>query len=261
MNTFDQAIGTLDLSLFAKIASQSSDHDKRSFLACQLAVRSLRPTYRYLEIGSYLGGSIQPHLLDQQCAHIYSIDKRPTRQPDERGLDFVYVNNSTQRMLDNLRSVAADQLGKVTTLDGETGAIDPAKIGGPVDLCLIDGEHTDRAALRDFEFCLRVLAPNGAILFHDAQITYGGIIQVLKLLKRRATPFHAYALPNVLFAIEIGEFPLHKHPAILERLVDNYESYLYALQDNDHYRRFANRYPFRVVRNLVARLRGSTVSR
>src|SRR5436309_9076337 len=95
MADFDNAIAALDLSLFEKIESQSTDEDKRSLLACQSAVRDLRPEYTYLEIGSYLGGSIQPHLVDERCKRIVSIDKRPPRQPDARGVDYEYLNNST----------------------------------------------------------------------------------------------------------------------------------------------------------------------
>ena len=261
MGSFDTAIDRLDLALFERIASQSSEADKRSFLACQLAVRSLRSEYTYLEIGSYLGGSIQPHLLDRRCRRIYSIDKRPLTQRDARGLDFTYLNNSTARMLQNLERVAPEQMNKVTTIDGETSQIDPARINDKVDLCLIDGEHTDRAVIADFEFCLGVMASSGAVLFHDAQVTYGGIIQCIKLLRARSLPFHAYPLPHVVFAIEIGDFAMHQHASIQDRLVNSYESYLFCLLDNDHYRQFANRYPFRVVRNLMARMRGRTVSR
>jgi hypothetical protein len=63
-----------------------------------------------------------------------------------------------------------------------------------------------------------------------------------------------------VFVIEIGDFPLHNEPAIFERLVNNHRSYLYSLQDNDHYRKFANKYPFRTVRNFISRVLGGNVS-
>lgn len=58
MKSFDQRISDLDLGLFEKIESQSTDCDKQSLLACQLAVREQTGNYNYLEIGSYIGGSI-----------------------------------------------------------------------------------------------------------------------------------------------------------------------------------------------------------
>src|SRR5262245_59764310 len=105
-SSFESRIERLDLSLFSGIESLTTDLDKRSLLACQLAVRHLRDSYVYLEIGSHLGGSLQSHVLDDRCEHIFSIDKRPARQPDERGQDDQYPDNSTDRMLDNLKSVS-----------------------------------------------------------------------------------------------------------------------------------------------------------
>lgn len=260
MNNFEQLINDLDLRLFEKIPSQSTDQDKQSLLACQAAVRELKPAYNYLEIGSYLGGSIQHYLLDDKCAGIYSIDKRPAWQPDERGIEYVYQNNSTARMMENLSRVAPDKLDKITTIEGDTREIAPGQVPDKIQLCFIDGEHTDEAVLADFKFCLGVLDTGGAILFHDAQVTYNGLANCIKYLRENAIGFHAYSLPNVLFAIEIGDFPMHKNTKILERLIDNHESFLFTLQMNDYYRQFTNKLPFRLVRNFISRFRKGNVS-
>lgn len=260
MSNFEQAIASLDLNLFEKITSQSTEHDKQSFLAIQLAVRNLRPGYNYLEIGSYLGGSIQPHLLDDRCAHIYSIDKRPLQQPDARGFDYTYRNNSTERMLEQLRDVAPDKMDKITTIDGDSRSLEPSAVSEKIDLCFIDGEHTDEAVLADFKFCLTALRDDGCIAFHDAQITYNGLATCIEYLEAEGVQFRAYSLPSIVFVIEIGAFPMHKEPCIFERLVNSHQSYLYSLQDNDHYRRFANKYPFRTVRNFISRVLGGNVS-
>lgn len=259
MSSFDEAISGLDLRLFEKIDSQSTAADKRSLLAIQAAVRELRPGYRYLEIGSYLGGSIQPHLLDDKCSGIVSLDKRPVQQPDARGFDYTYLNNSTTRMLEMLRAVAPDRMEKIRTIDGDSADVAPESIGEKVDLCFIDGEHTDGAVLSDFKFCLKALNESGCIAFHDAQITYNGIADCVKFLESSGRPFRAYPLPTFVFVIEIGDFPLHRNEAIFERIA-SHESYLSALQDNDQYRRFSTKYPFRMVRNLYARLRGGNRS-
>ncbi|MBK9164885.1 MAG: class I SAM-dependent methyltransferase [Acidobacteria bacterium] len=252
----------MDLSVFDTIESQSSEEDKKSFLACQAAVRELTGDYNYLEIGSYLGGSIQPHLLDTKCRTIISIDKRPKTQPDERGFDWTYLENSTDRMIENLKRVAPEYVEKIKTIDGSTDEIDPSTIEEKIDLCLIDGEHTDAAMRRDFEFCLSVLnRRGGVILFHDAQITYNGIYEALEDLQSMGVHFHAYNLPHVVFAVEIGDASIHKNPLILERLVNNHVGYLYSLRDNDRYRRFANRPPFRFARTIISKLRGSNTSK
>ena len=84
MHTVDQFLKNLDTSVFEGIPSQTSDDDRKSLLALQAGVRSRRKTYTYLEIGSFLGGSLQPHLLDRSCERIYSIDKRCVVAPDDR---------------------------------------------------------------------------------------------------------------------------------------------------------------------------------
>jgi hypothetical protein len=259
MPDFETAIKSLDLGLFEKIPSQSTEMDKMSLLAVQVAVRDLVADYTYLEIGSYLGGSIQPHLLDARCRKIFSIDKRPPAQPDARGYDWRYDNNSTARMLDMLRKVTSD-LTKIATIDGDTRTIDKTSITNPANLCFIDGEHTDEAALADFRFCLDVLATNGAIVFHDAHIVYNGIAKALEILRDADTSFRAYVLPHTVFVIEIGDFSLMSNQLISKRAADNSHSFLFALKDNDHFRQFANRFPFGTMRRILARIKGSNVS-
>jgi hypothetical protein len=112
----------------------------------------------------------------------------------------------------------------------------------------------------DFRFCLEALKGTGAIMFDDAQITYNGLANCVDYLRERDIEFEAYVLPDKIFVIEIGDFPLHSHPKIYERLVSNHKAYLFSLQDNDRYRRFANRTPFRLVRNFILRARRSNVS-
>lgn len=254
MNDFEQSISNLDVKIFEKIKSQLSDNDKQSLLACHLATREIAPNYNYLEIGSYLGGSIQPHLLDAKCARVYSIDKRPLHQPDNRGVDYTYLNNSTQRMLDLLAEVAP--VDKIRTIDGDTRTISPKQIEEKMQLCFIDGEHTDEAVLSDFKFCMEVLDDDGAIVFHDAPITYNGLADCIEHLKTTGIKFRAYGLPDIVFAVEIGDFPIHKSEKILERLTNNHASYLYSLQYNDQFRRFVNKTPFRLYRKFMTKWKG-----
>jgi hypothetical protein len=197
---FMRRLEALDLSLFGGVPTQSSDADRRSWLAVQRSVRN--PSgYTYLEIGSHLGGSLQQHLIDPWCRQIISIDKRPASQPDDRGKSFHYPDNSTARMLDNLRRVAPDQLSKVICYDADTKDVDPRTIPGPPDFCFIDGEHTHTAVLSDLEFCLSVCARNAAICFHDDYIIYNTLESALMMLRRRDIPFTALKLDGATFGI------------------------------------------------------------
>ena len=257
MNSFDQKLSNLDTALFEKIESQSTIGDKQSLLACQLATRELVEGYNYLEIGSYLGGSLQPYLLDEKCNIIYSIDKRPEFQPDERGVDYNYQNNSTQRMLEKLKAVDEASLSKIKTIDGDTRSIDAGLIKDDIQLCFVDGEHTNEAAFSDFKFCLNVLQKSGgAIIFHDAAIVYNGLINCIEYLKSQNIKFKAYNLPNIVFVIEIGDFPLHKNSQMFDLLMKGHESYLFSLNYNDYYRVFSNKTPFRLYRKLITKVKG-----
>ena len=121
----EKRINTLDLSLFSQIESQSNDAEKKSFLLLQKIIRNTIASYTYLEIGSHLGGSLQSYFIDPKCRRIFSIDKRPTSQPDIRGKHYFYENNSTQRMLANLKQAFPDgNLDKLTTIDKSTNEID-----------------------------------------------------------------------------------------------------------------------------------------
>src|ERR1700680_2558613 len=93
---FDGRIEGLAITLFSQIPSQTTDADKRSLLAAQVCTRECIDRYVYLDIGSHFGGSIHQHLLDPKCRKIYSIDKRPETQPDERGPLYEYPGNSTE---------------------------------------------------------------------------------------------------------------------------------------------------------------------
>jgi hypothetical protein len=256
---FDRRLERLDTGLFDGIPSQTTDNDKRSLLALQLAIRSLSTPYTYLEIGSYLGGSIQTHLLDPSCAVIYSLDTRPASHPDNSGLRQRYPDNTTERMMENLRRIGDP--GKVRNLAGETEALDWAKTEDPgVDLCFIDAEHRDEAVLRDFEFCHSTLHGSGVIVFHDAQLVYQGIARALAGLRAAGTDFHAYNLPSTLLVVEIGDRPIHRHTAISAMLIDNHIGYLESLQANDHFRRWATTGPVRLMRALKSRLSRKNVS-
>jgi len=259
MNGFADRLAALDISVFDQIQGQTTDDDRRSLLSLQQAVRELRPGYSYLEIGSYLGGSLQPHLLDPECARIVSVDKRPLVQPDARGYDWVYQNNSTARMLELLKEVSPD-ISKIETIDGDTGEVKPQQVGEKVDVCFIDGEHTDHAAFRDFRFCLDVLKENGAIIFHDSQITYNAIADATKYLSDNGFAFKAYPLPLTAFVIEIGDFPMHQNAAVAAQLMKGHLSYIECLKYNDNFRRFATRFPFGAIRRTLIKFRRSNVS-
>lgn len=208
--------------------------------------------YTYLEIGSHLGGSLQPHVLDPSCEVMHSIDPRPADQPDQRGVRFAYPGNSTARMLDNLERLSADARRRIRCYEQATAGIDPASITPAPHLCFVDGEHTDAAVVADFAFCRQVLAPNGLILLHDAGIVYNALAAIVSALDAEGVAYRAAALPDAVFAFEFGAAGLLDSASLAEARRDSYRGYLATLQTNDHYRQFAGRWPFRLLRRVRA---------
>jgi hypothetical protein len=212
-NAFNTQINQLDLSLFDAIPSESSDGDRRAWLAIQRSIR--RPSgYAYLEIGSHLGGSIQQHIIDPWCISIVSIDKRPVCVRDDRGPVYTYEGNSTARMLANLATVAPNSLDKLLCFDSDARDVDPHRIAHPPDFCFIDGEHTHSAVLSDFQFCLSVCSPDAAICFHDDHVIWKALRLILADLRRRKIPFVARKLEGAVFAIFLRACPAATDPFI-----------------------------------------------
>ncbi|MCI0487793.1 MAG: class I SAM-dependent methyltransferase [Blastocatellia bacterium] len=237
---FESRIDSLDLSLFEMIQSQTAVADKESLLAVQRATRKSFGQYVYLEIGSHIGGSIQPHLLDPCCHLIYSIDNRPYSQPDERGIEQIYPENSTDKMLEHLRAVAPDNLHKIVCFESLAEDIDPQLIVRRPHICFIDGEHTDRAAVSDFEFCLSVTDPNGVIVFHDSDLVSRGIRSIIDKLRRREIDFRGMKLGGSVYVIGLGASAVIEDDEI-RRLTRHAGLYFLKSRLRLGYKRYRNR--------------------
>ena len=238
MQEVTERISSLGLSLFDAIHSQTSEDDRTTLLSIQSAVRSQHETYTYLEIGSYHGGSILPHLVDPQCTRIYSIDKRPDEQHDERGAAFGYEEGFTHIMMEKLSAVSPDDIGKVKTFDLDASDLNPEEIQDAPDYIFIDGEHTDVAVISDFNAVRPLIKGPCVVVFHDSHIVFHGLSKIIKTLKEEGTPFKAYSLPKFIFVIELNGFEAHKDPAILALLIDNYKSYLPSMDSMFKYREY-----------------------
>ena len=241
MSDIETRIASLDLSLFEAVESQTTDGDRTSLLSIQNAVRSRVGEYTYLEIGSYHGGSIQPHLLDPLCRKIYSVDKRPQVTDDERG-SFSYEQGHTHVMMDKLKAVSPENIGKIQTFDMDASELPPDAIEEHPDLFFIDGEHTDPAVVSDFNAIRPLIDGPCIVAFHDCQFVFRGISNILDSLKAEGSDFRAYVLPNAVFVIEMNGFDLHRDPGIQNQLADNYQAYIPALDTMYSYREYCCRH-------------------
>ena len=212
---FEQKLAALDLSLFEAISSQSVKGDRIAWLKLQQAARKLSDPYSYLEIGSHLGGSIQNHLVDTHCGQIYSIDKRPPRQPDDRGQYYEYENNSTERMLENLRAISPQGTEKITCFDSDAAGVDLSQIKDKPHLCFIDGEHTQAAVRSDFQVCITACHPDGMIAFHDDNVIWPAIQEIRDDLKQRNQRFRSVKLGGSTFVFLLGKSSQSIYPDLV----------------------------------------------
>lgn len=255
---FETRLARSDRDLFAALPAQLEDGDKATLLALQRATRTRAEGYVYLEIGSYLGGSLQPHVADPRCTRIYSIDKRTPAPPDDRQNRQTYPYNTTALMLEGLARIPGADTGKIRTFDLDAAEVPPAAISPRPHLCFIDGEHTRDAVASDFRFCRSVLAPDGVICFHDANIVFPGISEVVAALTRSGERFRAYVLPLHVFVIEFGDSAVSARPDIREMLTNNHVAYLAGLGSLEHYRNVYNRPLLRAMRSVRDFLRRIT---
>jgi hypothetical protein len=106
-------------------------------------------------------------------------------------------------MLADPERVPGADLSKLQTVEKSTEELDPREFDPP-DLCFIDGEHTDAAALRDARFCRSAMRGSGVIAFQDSYAVERAILIFLREIPR---PHRAYSLRSRVFVVELGSEP------------------------------------------------------
>jgi hypothetical protein len=195
-----------DLAIF-KIPSQTADGDKRSLLCLQNIVRTHARNYTYLEVGSYLGGTLLPHLADPECRLVYSVDKRPESQLDERGTTFDYVQSNTGKMLATLEQhLPLSILLKLQTFDLDASELTPDHITHACDLIFIDAEHTNKAVFKDFLNVWRFAKESSVVALHDAQYVFDALSNIDALLAHQKVKHRSFVIPDSVFVVLLGDF-------------------------------------------------------
>jgi hypothetical protein len=195
-----------NLNVF-KIPSQTAKGDKMSLLSLQNIVRRNVRNYVYLEVGSFKGGTLLPHLADPECRLAYSIDKRPASQPDERGRAYDYVHSGTQEMLATLeKHLPHAAMLKLLTFDLDASEITADHVALASDFVFIDAEHTNEAVFRDFMNIWRFANESSIIAFHDAQYIFDALSNIETLLACQKVKHKTYVIPDSVFVVLLGDF-------------------------------------------------------
>ena len=229
-DSLQKRVDRLDVTLFETLEPTVTTHqgqwwDRRSFLALHSAVAAKFGSFTYLEVGSYLGGSLQALAADPRCEQIVSIDPRPPITPDKRGGSYTYVDNTVTAMLANLSRVPKADTAKILSLDCGTETLSPDDVSGRPAFCFVDGEHTDTAALRDARFCHDLMAGEGVVAFHDQTLVAPAIRAFLRTLWPSVS--HAVSFPGEVFAIEFGDRGVLRSPVVRVALASRWHTALY----------------------------------
>lgn len=153
---WDATRSKLDLSL------EMASTNRRTRLARNILATGLSPPVRYLEIGSFEGGSLAfVHALLDGKVRATVID--PFEYDDE--LTTTSISAVEARFRANSSVIGAD----VRILKGQSSARLPELIAAKesFDLIYIDGWHAALDMIVDASLCWRLLAPHGLMIFDD----------------------------------------------------------------------------------------------
>lgn len=233
----------LDTSVFS-VLSAASENDRTSFLRLQQVIRTHVQPYTYLEIGSEIGGTLVPYLLDDTCKSAVSIDLRPLEVPDERGVVFDYgTANTTARMLDTLtKAVGSVPLRKLTCLVCDASSVRVDQLPARPQFAMIDGEHTNTACFSDVISLLPLIADDAVIAFHDANLICDAIENAEKMLTHIGIEHATVFLPDCVAAIglrgmanvvrsELSPFALERTAYLAKSRHDRIDTMIYMRQN------------------------------
>ena len=174
------------------ISSQTSDTDKLILLKIIIFLKRIKKKFNYLEIGSFLGGSLTPFLMETSCKSIVSVDKRNQKQDDERNEEWSYKNIYEKDMINGLKKHGLNT-SKLKTFNGD---IKNFKTNKKFDLSFIDGIHTDTNTFSDFLNVLNLSTRDSIVLFHDSSIIFKSISMINILLLNQNYKFKLVKFKN-----------------------------------------------------------------
>ncbi len=140
--------------------------------ACALAaiVRALHPA-KVLEIGTFDGNTTLLFAANLEGdGSVATVDLPPDfdskRDRGKLGHDGVKIN-LTPRTLVAGQYREDPRAQKITQIFGDSASLDWKTFGGPFNLIFIDGCHTEIYVRTDSQNAVSVIAPGGAIVWHD----------------------------------------------------------------------------------------------
>jgi hypothetical protein len=150
--------------------------------------------------------------------------------------------------------IPAESIRKLITFDCDASELGTQKLTEKVDLVLIDGEHTNRAAFRDFVSILPLVKDDSVVVFHDAQLIHDAIANIEAMMQFVGKNFYGcFALDNV-YAMGLG-----RRAELVEETLSP------VRHDNDSFLTYARRevhkniafyYPIEWLKGVLQRIYG-----
>jgi hypothetical protein len=183
-------------------------NDHHTMLTLQKIVQEEAGECVYLEIGSLLGGSMVPYLLDPRCSLVMSVDSRPEVTPDERGTTWTYGATTAQMLIELQKEVRPEDMVKLRTYDMDTATFARGNKLGPIrlrpNLVFLDAEHTNAAVFQDFWNIYPIIQRNAIFAFHDSNLIFDALTNITAMLTYLDIEFRPMYLQDVVFALAFG---------------------------------------------------------
>ena len=211
----------ISLEEFKSIPGQIGPRSGLLLLALQEAIVAWAGSYTYLEIGSYAGRSMHPHIRRPECTYALSVDLRPEIAHDERGPVLGYDRMTTEKMIANLKKMCGeDALKKLETITGTSYDLRKSELAYSFDLAFIDGEHTVRGVFTDFLNAFAVMKHNSIVAFDDTSIVFPAIEAAGAYLDQQGVKHKlVYARHNISF-FQLGDYAERSVPIRPRQLSD-----------------------------------------
>ncbi len=228
-----------DVEFLFPLPTQTNAADKSLFIQLLAHVRTRAPHYNYVEVGSYLGGSLVPALRDERCERVLSIDLRPKVQPDARGLAYDYSQVTTEAMLVKLRSCDGLDLKKLRTFEGSAAECDFQ--AQKFQVAFIDAEHTDEAVFDDFLALFDHLEKHAVCIFHDAPFVLSGLENLRSFLRYHRRECTLLLFDKTAIAVIFLDETLENLPEAIRTSAVNWQAAKKSNRDKMLLRQIQNR--------------------
>lgn len=143
---------------------------------CLAAIAAVRKPKRIFEIGTFDGATSL--LLSRMVpeAHVYTLDLRPDEIGGPDAL-LTRAHANVGGMGSRLRGVP--EASRITQLYGDSRQFDFSPYFGQIDLVVVDGGHDADCVVPDTDNALRMVAPEGMVVWDDYTASWPAVVDAV----------------------------------------------------------------------------------